>query len=166
LGRQGNKISGKNQAPIVLGINAPTFGFLPSYPGLSWQATSPVTGFYPQNMTVQGQGSIPSGNPSGSMASTNTIYTQIVDVSRMDNIGLEINWTGTPVGTISIEVSNSGINFYPLSDFSSSISQPSGSASGFVLALLQLPYKYFFIQYVNSSGSGTLKAYCQVKDLN
>jgi hypothetical protein len=133
---------------------------------MSWQSTSPITGFYPQNMTVQAQGSIPSGNPNGAMASTNTIYTQIVDVSRIDNIGLEIAWTGTPTGTLTIQVSNSGLAFYTLSDFSSSPPQPAGSAGGYVVTLTQLPFKYFFLQYVNVSGSGTLTAYAQLKDLN
>jgi len=159
-------LSGKNQSPITLGPNAPSVSSLPANsPGMSWQSTNPATGFYPQNMTVQQQGSAPSGLLNGAMASTNTIYTQIVDVSRIDNCGLEVTWTGTPVGVFQVMVSNSGINFYALT-FNPALSQPAGSASGFAINLNQLPFKYFMLQYTNTSGTGVLTAYAQVKDLN
>ena len=159
-------MSGKNQTPITLGPLAPTISSLPSNsPGMSWQSTNPTIGFYPQNMTVQQQGSAPSGLLNGAMASTNTIYTQIVDISRMDNMGLEITWTGTPTGTFQVMVSNSGINFYALT-FNPALTQPTGSPGGYAVDLNQLPFKYLMLQYTNSSGSGTLTAYGQVKDLN
>lgn len=141
-------MSGKNQFPCEL----------------NWQSTSPVTGFLPLNNNTAGKGSVPSGVAGGTMASTNTIYSNILDVSRMDNIGLELNWTGTPTGTISVLVSNSGVNFYALS--SPTISQPSGSASGTTVQLNQLPFKYMMLSYTNASGSGTLTAFIQLKDLN
>jgi hypothetical protein len=120
-------------------------------------------GFLPLNLTSQGQGSSPSGNPNGVMSGTSTIYSQIIDVSRMDNIGLEIFWTGTPNGTITYNASDSGINFFPVT---LTTGQPAGSAGGFGVNLNQWPYKYLMLQYVNSSGSGVLNAFCQVKDLN
>lgn len=83
----------------------------------------------------------------------------------MDNIGLEVTWSGTPTGTISVMVSNSGINFYTLT-FNPILAQPAGSASGYAIDLNQLPFKYMLIEYVNSSGSGTLNIYGQSKDLN
>lgn len=166
MGRQGNSISGKNQYPVVLGPLAPSVSSLPvNSPGLSWQSTNPATGFYPQNMTVQGQGSAPSGLLDGAMSGTNTIYTQILDISRMDNMGLEITWTGTPTGTFSVMVSCSGLNFYALT-FNPALTQPTGSAGGYAVDLNQLPFKYLLLQYTNSTGSGTLTAYGQVKDLN
>lgn len=128
----------------------------------NFQASNPVTGFLPN--PHQG-GSLPSGTVAGAMASTNTIYSNIIDLSKMDSIGLEVNWTGTPTGTISIMVSNSGANFYALT-FNPALAQPAGSASGYVIALSQYPYKYLMIQYVNSSGSGSLTVYGQNKDLN
>lgn len=117
-------------------------------------------------MTTQGQGSIPSGVFNGAMSGTNTIYSQIIDVSRMDNIGLEINWTGTPTGTISINVSDSGINFYPLTSFNNTLPQPAGSAGGYPVTLTMLPFKYLMLKYINISGTGVLNVYGQVKDLN
>lgn len=99
------------------------------------------------------------------MASTNTIYSQIIDISKMDNIGLEVTWTGTPTGTFSVMVSNSAINFYALT-FVPALAQPSGSAGGYAVDLNQVPFKYIMLQYVNASGSGTLTVYGQNKDLN
>lgn len=83
----------------------------------------------------------------------------------MDNQGLEVTWAGTPTGTFQVLVSNSGINFYALT-FNPALAQPSGSASGYAVNLNQLPFKYMMLQYTNSSGSGTLTAYGQQKDLN
>lgn len=139
-------MSGKNQAPVVF----------------NWQSVSPVTGFLP---THPPGGSTPSGTISGTMASTNTIFSQIIDVSRMDNIGLEVNWVGSPVGTFSVLVSNSGINFNALT-FDPALGQPAGSAAGEAVNITQLGFKYMMLKYVNSSGSGTLTVYGQVKDLN
>lgn len=142
-------MSGKNQFPIAF----------------NWQSTNPATGFLPLNNNTQGQGSAASGTLNGSMSGTNTIYSQILDVSRMDNQGLEVTWTGTPTGTFQVMVSNSGINFYALT-FNPALGQPSGSAGGYAVDLNQLPFKYVMLQYTNSSGSGSLTVYGQQKDLN
>lgn len=128
----------------------------------SWQATSPVTGFLPN--PYQG-GSLPSGTVHGAMASTNTIYSNIVDLSKMDNVGLEVTWTGTPTGTFTVNGSNSGINFYALT-FNPTLTQPAGSAGGYLIDLSGFPFKYIMLQYVNASGTGTLAVYGQNKDLN
>lgn len=158
-------MSGKNQTPITLGQLSVNFGLPANSPGFSWQATNPATGFLPLNNNTNQQGSLPSGNISGAMASTNTIYSQIIDISRMDNMGLEVSWTGTPTGTFQVMVSNSGINFYALT-FNPALTQPAGSPGGYAVDLNQLPFKYIMLQYTNSTGSGTLTAYGQVKDLN
>jgi hypothetical protein len=99
------------------------------------------------------------------MSGTNTIYSQIIDISRIDNEGLEVTWTGTPTGTFSIMVSNSGINFYALT-FNPALAQPAGAGGGYAVNLTQLPFKYVMLQYTNSSGSGVLTVYGQHKDLN
>ena len=99
------------------------------------------------------------------MASTNVIYSQIMDISRMDNGGLEINYVGTATGTIQIMCSNSGVNFYALT-FNPVLAQPSGVSGGYLINLNQVPFRYVMIQYTNSSGSGTLTAFGQFKDLN
>lgn len=139
-------MSGKNQFPYEL----------------NWQSTNPQTGFLPNPYPG---GSKPSGTTTGAMASTNTIYSNIIDISRMDNIGAEVFWTGTPTGTITIYCSVSGANWSNLT-FSPALAQPSGSAAGYLINLNQVPYKYIMFQYTNSSGSGSLTVWLQFKDLN
>jgi hypothetical protein len=131
------------------------------YPStLNWQSTNPITSFLPNPHTY---GSQPSGVVSGTMSGTNTIYSNILDISRMKGIGLEVTWSGTPTGTYSILVSNSGISFYSLT-FNPTLGQPSGSAGGEAIQLSPIDFKYLLVEYTNSSGSGTLTTYLQLKD--
>jgi hypothetical protein len=143
-------LSGKNQAPCVI----------------NWQSTDPRTNFLPLNANTQGKGSVPSGTLAGTMATTATIYSNILDVSRMDNIGFEIAWSGTPTGTLSVVTSNSAINWNALTFSNPTLAQPNGSAAGMSISLNQLPFKYVLLIYTNASGSGSLTVYNQVKDLN
>ncbi len=140
-------MSGKNQFPTIY----------------NWSATNPITGFLP--LKANQTGSTPSGTLVGAMASTNVIYSQIIDISRMDNEGLEVTWTGTPTGTFEVMVSNSGINFYALT-FDPVLTQPAGSAGGYAVDLNQVPFKYIMLRYTNASGTGSLTVYGQQKDLN
>lgn len=136
-------------------------------PVINWQSASPITNFIP-NFGQYNGGSVPSGTLLGAMASTNTIYSNILDVSLMDNIGIEFNFnigSGTAAGTISVMGSNSGANFYALT-FSPVLTQPTSGAGGYLIDLNMYPFKYLMFQYVNASGSGNLSMYLQVRDLN
>lgn len=146
--RLGNYISGKNQVPITL----------------NWQSADPRTGFLP---THNPGGSTPSGNASGSMTGTAVLYSQILDVAKMDSLGLELDWTSTPIGVFQILGSVSGASFYSVASlFSPTLAQPSGSNSGYLGEAQQYGYRYFMVIYTNTSSSGTLTGYVQVKDLN
>lgn len=144
-------MSGKNQAPNTF----------------NWQTTDPQLTLLPLNNNTYGIGSLPSGTLSGAMASTNVIYSNIIDVSRMDSVGIEVNWTGTPTGVLQVMCSNSGKsgNFFALT-FNPAFNQPAGGAGNEGLVLQQVPFKYLYLVYTNASGSGTLTAYGQVKDFN
>lgn len=139
-------MSGKNQFPTTF----------------FWQATNPATGFLPLKYQA---GSEPSTVVDGVMTATNVIYSQIIDISKTDNQGLEVTWSGTPVGVIEVFVSNSGRSFYALT-FNPSLSQPAGTASGYAINLNQLPFKFMMLKYTNTSGVGLLNVYGQQKDLN
>lgn len=99
------------------------------------------------------------------MTGTSTIYSQIINIARMDNIGLEVTWTSTAVGTFSVMVSNSGLSFYALT-FDPVLTQPAGAAGGYAVNLNQIPFRWMMLQYVNASSTGTLTVYGQEKDLN
>ncbi len=141
-------MSGKNQVPFTA----------------NWQSSDPRTGFIP-NPNLYGNGSPPSAVLAGTMSATNVIYSNIIDVSRMDNIGLEVAWTGTPGGVLKILVSNSGKNFNELT-FNPVLAQPAGAAGGMAVSINQLPFKFLMFKYTNASGSGSLSIYGQEKDLN
>lgn len=133
----------------------------------NWQVNSPVTGFLPgpgPNQDVAGN-SPKSGITVSAISGTNTIYTNILGLRQSDNQGIEFTWTGTTAGTLQVMVSNSGINFYPLT-YDPPLAQPAGTAGGYVIANIGIPFQYCFLQYTNSSGSGTVSAYNQCKANN
>lgn len=130
----------------------------------NWQSTNPQTGFVPTNGKYGG-GSAPSGTVAGTMSSTNVIYTNIIEKSRMDNLGYEVTWTGTPTGTLEVVCSNSGSHWFSLT-FDPAISQPAGSATTIGLNLNQVPFKYIMLKYTNASSTGTISVYGQNCDLN
>lgn len=131
----------------------------------NWQATDPATTLFPISNQNGSGGSVPSGVATGTMATTTTIYSNIIDVSRMDNLGLDVDWTGTPTGTFSILVSATGVKFHTLT-FSPALAQPAGSAAGMAISINQQPFKYMYLKYVNASGSGVLSVAGEMKDLN
>lgn len=134
----------------------------------NWQSTNPLTGFLPTNNQYSG-GSMPSGSQTGAMASTNVIYTNIIELSRLDNAGIEMDFNTTggnnASGTLEVWCSVSGKYAFSLS-FSPALSQPAGSLLTYGINLNQVPYTYVFLKYTNSSGSGVISAYAQYKDLN
>ena len=101
----------------------------------------------------------------GAMTGSTTLTSSILTIANSDNIGLELTWSGTPVGTISVLVSNSGITFYALT-FNPILSQPAGSAGGYVINLNQVPFQFLEVQYTNTSSTGVLNVYAFTKDVN
>jgi hypothetical protein len=90
---------------------------------------------------------------------------------------MEVSWTGTPTGTITINaaVNNpypdpySATNPIPSQNsltFDPVLAQPSGSSGGYVIDLNQYPFPWLQVQYVNTSGTGTLNVWIFEKDLN
>lgn len=142
-------MSGKNQWPATL----------------NWQSSDPRTTFNPSSQPTQ-NGSIPSGVTTGTMSSTNTIYSNIIELSRMDNEGFTVNWTGNPTGTLTLLAANADGQVWPSLTFNPSLAQPSGSAGFMGIEITQFKYKYLMFQYVNASGSGVLTINAQSRDLN
>lgn len=99
------------------------------------------------------------------MTGASTIYSQIIDMSRMDNIGLSVDWTGDPTGVFSVTACNNGTSFHQLT-FDPVLAQPAGSPGGYIVDINQFPWKYILLQYTNTSGDGVLTISAQNKDLN
>lgn len=103
---------------------------------------------------------ITNGDMSGNITSS------ITNIENCDNIGIQLVYTGTPVGTITVEVSN---NYKPVTvagdwtalTFSEDI-DISGPGS-LLININQVPYKYLRIVYTQGSSTGVLNSYLQMK---
>lgn len=112
------------------------------------------------------------------MTGTTTLTSKVTDIQWLDNIGLQFVWTGTPVGTFSVQVSadyapggevgsgpaNPG-NWIPLTlsywngtMFVTGTSIPTSVGSPIYLDLDFLSAPWIRAVYTNTSGSGTLTA--------
>lgn len=100
-----------------------------------------------------------------SASSTNTYTSNTFNASNLDNIGLQVAFTGTMTGTFQVLCSIDNENFEPLS-FTPALTQPSGSDLSYLVSLNQLPYPYLQVTYTNISGTGTVSVFLSGKDLN
>jgi len=93
------------------------------------------------------------------------------NISYLDNVAMQLNFTGTPTGTFSVEGSldhkeyngqivNAG-NFIPLSLATTPVA--SGAAGQILLDLNQLSFPYIRIVYTRTSGTGSLDAFISAK---
>ena len=98
------------------------------------------------------------------VSGTNTYTSPITNINQMHNIGIDVRFIGTMTGTFSVKCSNDGTTFTALT-FNPAITQPSGSSLNFLINVNQVPFNYLQVQYVNSSGSGTLTSILTSKDL-
>lgn len=109
----------------------------------------------------------------GTMTGTATVLGPSAAVSvygfgiqNLDNVGIRLAWTGTPIGTFSVECSVNAVDWDALT-FNPALTQPAGgSGSSYLINLNQVPYPYVRLKYVNTSGTGTLNAWISGKDLN
>ena len=119
----------------------------------------------------------------GAMTSTSSLTSTVTDIQFLDDIGYQFNWTGSPTGTIAIQVSadyavdfngnvtNAG-NWIPLvftywngSIFVTATSIPTSVGSPVYLDLALLSSPYIRAVYTNSAGSGTLNAFITGKQV-
>jgi len=98
------------------------------------------------------------------VSSTTAYHSPVTDINQQHNVGLQITFVGSMVGTLSVECSNDGAAYIALT-FSPVLTQPSGSNLSYLIALNQLPFRYIRTSYTNASGSGTLTSELTSKDL-
>lgn len=104
------------------------------------------------------------------MTGTATLTSTIVPVDFLDNGSFQCVWTGTPVGSFFVDVTNYDINNPNITIVwsqitLSSVPAASGSAGDGTINLNQLPFRWIRLRYVNSSGTGTLNVVANVKEL-
>lgn len=99
---------------------------------------------------------------------TTTITSAVTNIQRLDNIGIQFNFTGAPVGTFYVEVSADYAQ-----DFNGTVTNPgnwiplvlnpvpvaAGTAGSVYIDITQTSGPWMRTQYVPTSGSGTLTGY-------
>ncbi len=99
------------------------------------------------------------------LSGTNTVTSPTFNCSNLDNLGLQIAFTGTMAGTLTVNCSVDNVHFLALT-FSPVLTQPTGANLNYLIDLNQLPFPYLQVAYTNTSGTGTLTVYLSAKDLN
>lgn len=99
------------------------------------------------------------------LAGTATVTSDSQNINNLDNIFIQVRFTGTSTGTLTVQASADNEEWDDLV-FSPALTQPTGSALGYAIDLTQLAAGWFRIQYVNASGTGTLSVSFFAKDLN
>lgn len=95
---------------------------------------------------------ISNGSMAGSLSATP------VDISEFPCYSVHGIWTGSPVGTISVQGSNDGTNFVEVA------SQATGGSAGqYLLNVEKAGYKFVRVQYTRTSGTGALTVYLSGK---
>lgn len=98
-----------------------------------------------------------------SMASSAT--SSVVEIRNQDNVGIQLTWTGTPVGTFAVQVSSDHLedlkgNVLTPGNWVSLPLSPAISASGSgdtaYIDLNQISAMYVRVVYTAGSGAGSL----------
>lgn len=101
-----------------------------------------------------------------------SITSSAQEVKLQDNVGLQLNWTGSPVGTFSVQVSMDHLqdnlgnilvagNWVTLT-LSAAIAA-AGSADSAYIDLNQISAPYVRLVYTRTSGTGSLDAFIVAK---
>lgn len=95
-----------------------------------------------------------------------SITSSAIDVEFLDNIGFNIDWTGTTTGTITIEGSNvNTASTFKALTFDPVLTQPSGTASGILVSVNQFPWSFIRVAFARTSGTGTLSVSMAAKEI-
>lgn len=106
------------------------------------------------------------------VSSTTTYRGTPTDIRNWTSISYDLSWTGTPTGTFTVWVTNKDVpdltsdaDWKQLS-LTTAITQPAGTASGDIVDITDIPYKWIRPKYVNASSTGRIFARWQLKGRN
>lgn len=107
--------------------------------------------------------------------STASITSPVTNIEWLDNIGVQLNWTGSPVGNFQVQVSmdydqdingnviNAGNWVAILLQPANSVNAPTSLGSPIYIDLNQLSAPWIRVVYARTSGSGSLNAFITAK---
>lgn len=105
--------------------------------------------------------------------STASITSRVTSIQYLDNICIELFWTGSPVGTFAVQgsldyaqdefgnVTNTG-HWVPMA---LNPSPSTAAGSPILIDMNQLSFPYIRVIYTKTSGTGTLQGYVGGKQL-
>lgn len=111
---------------------------------------------------------ITAGDMSGNITSA------VTNIQYVDNVGIELSFTGTPTGSFAVEVSvsyeqDSQGNVINAGSWNSLTLNPTPVASGapgsYYISLNQIEAPWIRVKYTRTSGSGTLTSYIATKEI-
>lgn len=94
---------------------------------------------------------------------SDTIVSEEIDIVYQDNVGVQLIFTGDPVGEFKVECTIDGINWVEL-DFGAFI-LAEGEGDSYLLNINQLPYIKLRVRYDEQSGGGSLNVYILAKSI-
>lgn len=104
----------------------------------------------------------------GVMTGTNVLTSDAFNIQNLDNLGLQVKWTGAAVGTFVVQATLDATNATNWVDlvFDPVLLQPNNNATSYLIRLNQVPYPYIRVKYTNASSTGVLNVWISGKDLN
>ena len=101
------------------------------------------------------------------------IVSSATNIKIQDNIGFQLVWTGTPVGSFSAQMSfdheeQNGVVVTPgnwIDIIQSTVITASGSADKGIMNLTQLTAPWIRVKYTATSGTGVLNAWVGAKQI-
>lgn len=105
-----------------------------------------------------------------STASSFDTYSNPTNIDYLDNVGIQVVWTGTTVGVLEVYGSNDDANAqqgkYPTNwskfEFGATINVDATN-SDLLIHMNQVPYSWIALKYTATSGTGTMTAKLPVK---
>ena len=93
----------------------------------------------------------------GNMSSN--LQSEVIDTSRVDSVVFYAKFTGSPVGTLKVQVSINDADYVDLPDSSVSVTE----AGDFMWNIVDTNYDKIKVIYVATSGSGILNIQANTK---
>lgn len=98
------------------------------------------------------------------------ITSPVTTISWLDNVAVQLIWTGAPVGTFSVQGSldYNAVTSNPgtwVSLVLNPVPTAAGSADSALVDMNQLSFPYIRVVYNFTSGTGTLNAYIAAKEV-